>query len=170
MSASAGMGLALGWRPHTSPWGLIEFLFLVLLGLFPLTWFGVLMGMIVKSSDAMLGIGFAIVSPLSFLAGPFVTTSGMKTIPRVNRWVGSVVGARRGDSRGHSGHWGERNVATTTPGGGHGGLVLLDHRDLCAPRPTEVSPVQLTSRLSWVGCTGGSHVGDPVGYDLYQYR
>jgi ABC-2 type transport system permease protein len=79
----AGMGLALGWRPHLSVLGLGELILLVLLGLFSFTWFGVLMGMLVKSSDAMQGIGFAIVFPLSFLAGTFVPIQGMKTIPRV---------------------------------------------------------------------------------------
>lgn len=99
----AGMGLALGWRPHMSPWGLIEFLLLVLLGLFSFTWFGVLMGMIVKSSDAMQGIGFAIVFPLSFLAGTFVPISGMKTVPRViGEWdpLSALVAAIRGVTQG----------------------------------------------------------------------
>jgi ABC-type multidrug transport system permease subunit len=40
------------------------------------------MGMIVKSSDAMQGIGFAIVFPLSFLAGTFVPIRTMKLVPR----------------------------------------------------------------------------------------
>lgn len=79
----ASMGLALGWRPHMSAFGYVELPLLILLGLTAFTWFGVLMGMIVKSSDAMQGIGFAIVFPLSFLAGTFVPIAGMKTIPRV---------------------------------------------------------------------------------------
>jgi len=78
----AGIGLALGWRPHLSPVGFLELILLVLLGLFAFTWFGVLMGMLVRSSDAMQGIGFAIVFPLSFLAGTFVPISGMKLVPR----------------------------------------------------------------------------------------
>jgi ABC-type polysaccharide/polyol phosphate export permease len=77
-----GMGLALGWRPHLSPSGFVEVIFLVLLGLFAFTWFGVLMGMLVRSSDAMQGIGFAIVLPLSFLAGTFVRIQTMKSVPR----------------------------------------------------------------------------------------
>jgi ABC-type multidrug transport system permease subunit len=51
------------------------------------TWFGVLLGMLVRSSDAMQGIGFAIVFPLSFLAGTFVPIQGMKTVPRaIGEW------------------------------------------------------------------------------------
>src|ERR1700742_5204476 len=63
----AGVGLALGWRPHMGAAGTIEFVLLVLLGLFAFTWFGVLMGMLIRNSDAMQGIGFAVVLPLSFL-------------------------------------------------------------------------------------------------------
>lgn len=103
----AGIGLALGWRPHMSPWGLIELILLVLLGLSAFTWFGVLMGMIVKSSDAMQGIGFAIVFPLSFLAGTFVPISGMKTIPRViGEWdpLSALVAAIRQVTEGTPAH------------------------------------------------------------------
>ncbi|MHB1209375.1 MAG: ABC transporter permease [Acidimicrobiales bacterium] len=103
----AGIGLALGWRPHMSPWGVLELIVLVLLGLSAFTWFGVLMGMIVKSSDAMQGIGFAIVLPLSFLAGTFVPISGMKTIPRaIGEWdpLSALVAAIRKVTQGTPAH------------------------------------------------------------------
>ncbi|MHB1088376.1 MAG: ABC transporter permease [Acidimicrobiales bacterium] len=103
----AGIGLALGWRPHMSPWGLLELILLVLLGLCAFTWFGVLMGMIVKSSDAMQGIGFAIVFPLSFLAGTFVPISGMKTVPRaIGEWdpLSALVAAIRKVTQGTPAH------------------------------------------------------------------
>ncbi|MBW4079554.1 MAG: ABC transporter permease [Acidobacteria bacterium] len=103
----AGIGLALGWRPHMSPWGVLELILLVLLGLSAFTWFGVLMGMIVKSSDAMQGIGFAIVFPLSFLAGTFVPISGMKTIPRaIGEWdpLSALVAAIRKVTQGTPAH------------------------------------------------------------------
>ncbi|MGH9045379.1 MAG: ABC transporter permease [Acidimicrobiales bacterium] len=78
-----GMGLGLGWRPQLTPWGSAELVGLLLLGLVALTWFGVLLGMLFTSSDALQGIGFAIVLPLSFLAGAFVPIQGMKVVPRV---------------------------------------------------------------------------------------
>ncbi len=78
----AGIGLALGWRPHLGIGTGLGLVGLIGLGLFAFTTFGVLMGMIVKSSDAMQGVGFAIVLPLSFLAGTFVPISGMQKIPR----------------------------------------------------------------------------------------
>jgi ABC-2 type transport system permease protein len=103
MTIVASLGLALGWRPHLSPFGLVEMIALILLGLFAFTWFGVLMGMLVRSSDAMQGIGFAIVFPLSFLAGVFVPISGMKTVPRaIGEWdpLSALVAAIRHISQG----------------------------------------------------------------------
>jgi len=106
----AGIGLALGWRPHLSVAGGFELVGLMLLGLFAFTWFGVLMGMLVKSSDAMQGIGFAIVFPLSFLAGTFVPISGMRLVPRViGEWdpLSALVAAVRHVTQGtnSSGSW-----------------------------------------------------------------
>ncbi|HEY4330923.1 MAG TPA: ABC transporter permease [Ilumatobacteraceae bacterium] len=77
-----GLGLALGWRPHLDVAHGFELAGLILLGLFAFTWFGVLMGMLVHSPDAVQGLGFAIVFPLSFLAGTFVPISGMDAVPR----------------------------------------------------------------------------------------
>jgi ABC-2 type transport system permease protein len=94
----SGLGLALGWRPHLSVFGFFEVILLMLLGLFAFTWFGVLMGMTFRSSDAMQGIGFAIVLPLSFLAGTFVQIKTMKVVPRViGEWdpLSSLVAAIR---------------------------------------------------------------------------
>lgn len=66
----AGVGLALGWLPHVGVGGTLELIFLILLGLFAFTWFGVLMGMIIRNSDAMQGIGFAVVLPCRSWPGP----------------------------------------------------------------------------------------------------
>jgi ABC transporter DrrB family efflux protein len=79
----AGIGLALGWRPHHNIATIATLIGLVLLGLFAFTWFGVLLGMIVRSSDGIQGIAFAIVLPLSFLAGTFVPIAGLKPFIRV---------------------------------------------------------------------------------------
>jgi ABC-2 type transport system permease protein len=110
MAIIVGIGLALGWRPHLTPATGAELAGLMLLGLFAFTWFGVLLGMIVRSTDAMQGIGFAIVFPLSFLAGTFVPISGMRTVPRViGEWdpLSSLVAAVRHICQGtpSSGSW-----------------------------------------------------------------
>jgi ABC transporter DrrB family efflux protein len=94
----AGIGLALGWRPHLGSGKIIELVALMLLGLFAFTWFGVLMGMLIRSSDAVQGIGFAVMLPLSFLAGTFVPISGMKLVPRaIAEWdpLSALVAAIR---------------------------------------------------------------------------
>jgi ABC-2 type transport system permease protein len=93
-----GVGLGLGWRPHLDAGGFVELVALMLLALFAFTWLGVLMGMLIRSPDAVQGIGFALMLPLSFLAGTFVPISGMKLIPRgVAEWdpLSAVVAAVR---------------------------------------------------------------------------
>ncbi len=78
-----GIGLAVGWRPHLGVGSGLELVAIIALGLFAFTTFGVFMGMLVKSSDAFQGIAFAVVLPLSFLAGTFVPIAGMTTALRV---------------------------------------------------------------------------------------
>ncbi|MBV9872559.1 MAG: ABC transporter permease [Frankiaceae bacterium] len=107
LTLTAGIGIALGWRPSFGVLGAFEFVGLVLLGLTAFTWFGVLMGMVARSSEAMQGIGFAIVLPLSFLAGTFVPIEGMKTVPRIiGEWdpLSSFVAAMRHVSQGTNAH------------------------------------------------------------------
>ena len=106
----AGVGLALGWRPHLGGGRAAELVGLMLLGLFAFTWLGVLMGMLIRSSDAMQGIGFAVMLPLSFLAGTFVPIQGMKLIPRaIAEWdpLSALVAAVRQVCQGtpSSGSW-----------------------------------------------------------------
>jgi ABC-2 type transport system permease protein len=97
------IGLALGWRPDVGVGDALALVGLVLLGLFAFTWFGVLLGMVVRSSDAMQGVGFAIVFPLSFLAGTFVPIEGMAAVPRfIGEWdpISTLVAAVRHVSQG----------------------------------------------------------------------
>jgi ABC-2 type transport system permease protein len=93
-----GLGLALGWRPDLDVWGVVQLTGLVLLGLFAFTWFGVLLGMLVRSSDAVQGLGFGILFPLAFLAGTFVPIEGMALVPRaIAQWdpISALVAAVR---------------------------------------------------------------------------
>jgi ABC-2 type transport system permease protein len=78
----AGLGLALGWRPHLSVASFFEVIALIGLGLLAFTSFGVYLGMIVRTADAIQGIGFAVVFPMAFLGGTFVPIAGMQTVPR----------------------------------------------------------------------------------------
>lgn len=81
------IGLALGWRPHFSLSGGLELFGLVALALLAFTWTGVYFGMLVRSPDAMQGVGFIIVFPLTMMAGTFVPIGGMAAIPRaIAQW------------------------------------------------------------------------------------
>ena len=110
----AAIGLGLGWRPHLGGGRAAELVALMLLGLLAFTWVGVLAGMLIRSSDAVQGIGFAVMLPLSFLAGTFVPIAGMKLVPRaIAEWdpLSALVAA-------------VRQVCQGTPSGGS---LQLDH-------------------------------------------
>jgi ABC-2 type transport system permease protein len=103
-------GLALGWNPHLTPLHGVELFALLALGMFAFTWAGVLMGMLVRSPDAMQGIGFIVVFPLAFLAGTFVPISGLDAIPRtIAQWdpIAALVASVRELTQGvhASGSW-----------------------------------------------------------------
>jgi ABC-2 type transport system permease protein len=84
---TVSFGLALGWDPHVTLVGGIELLGLLLLGMFAFTWCGVLVGMLVRSPDAVQGMGFIVILPLAFMAGTFVPIAGMDAIPRaIGEW------------------------------------------------------------------------------------
>jgi ABC-type multidrug transport system permease subunit len=113
-----GFGLALGWNPQLTLAHGLELLGLIVLGMFAFTWTGVLFGMLVRSPDAMQGIGFIIIFPLSFLAGTFVPIAGMDAIPRaIAQWdpISALVASVRG---------------LTTPGVHAGGSWELGHPEV----------------------------------------
>lgn len=83
IAITVALGFAVGWRPELGLTGALALSGVMLLGLVAFTWFGVLIGMVVRSADAVQGVGFAIVLPLSFMAGTFVPIAGMATIPRI---------------------------------------------------------------------------------------
>lgn len=105
-----GFGLALGWTPHLTVLHALELFGLMVLGMFAFTWTGVLFGMLVRSSDAMQGIGFIVIFPLSFMAGTFVPIAGMDAVPRaIAQWdpISALVAAVRALTQGtrSSGSW-----------------------------------------------------------------
>ena len=103
-------GLILGWDPHLTAPHTIELIALMFLGMFAFTWMGVLLGMLVRSPDAMQGVGFIVIFPLAFLAGTFVPIAGMDAVPRaIGQWdpISALVGSVRGLTEGvhSSGSW-----------------------------------------------------------------
>jgi ABC-2 type transport system permease protein len=100
-------GLALGWSPHLSLLHGIELVGLLALGMLAFTWCGVLVGMLVRSPDAVQGMGFIVILPLTFMAGTFVPISGMDAIPRaIAQWdpISALVATVRSLTQGvHTG-------------------------------------------------------------------
>jgi ABC-2 type transport system permease protein len=103
-------GLALGWSPHLSLVHGVELVTLLAFGMFAFTWAGVLLGMLVRSADAMQAVGFTVMFPLAFLAGTFVPIAGMDAIPRtIAQWdpIAALVATVRELTQGvhSSGSW-----------------------------------------------------------------
>jgi ABC-2 type transport system permease protein len=115
---TVGVGLALGWDPHVTVAGGFELAGLMLLGIFAFTWCGVLFGMLVRSPDAVQGVGFIVILPLTFMAGTFVAISGMDAVPRaIAEWdpISALVASVR---------------TLTTPAFHSSGSWQLDHPEL----------------------------------------
>jgi ABC-2 type transport system permease protein len=118
VAITVGFGLALGWSPHLTVVHGLELAGLMTLGLFAFTWCGILFGMLVRSPDAVQGMGFIIILPLSFIAGVFVPIAGMDAIPRaIAHWdpISALVATVR---------------SLTTPGYHSAGSWQLDHPEL----------------------------------------
>jgi ABC-2 type transport system permease protein len=65
-------GLIVGWRIHTDvPHALAGFALLVLVA-FVMLWIGMLLGTVVRSADAVTGVVFVAIFPLTFVANAFV--------------------------------------------------------------------------------------------------
>ena len=73
----AGVGLAIGWRVHTSAGDVIGAFALALLFGYAFTWAGVCLGMVLRSPEAAQQTGFVIFLPLTFISSAFVPTQGM---------------------------------------------------------------------------------------------
>jgi ABC-2 type transport system permease protein len=70
-------GLIVGWRIHEDvPHALAGFGLLVLFAI-AMLWIGTLIGVWVRSPDAVMGIGFIFVFPLTFLSNVFVPAGGL---------------------------------------------------------------------------------------------
>jgi len=75
-------GLIVGWQIHASPPQAVAGYGLLLTFAFTMLWVGALVGVTVRSPDAVMGIAFLIVFPLTFLASTFVPIDGLPDGPR----------------------------------------------------------------------------------------
>ncbi len=82
-----GTGLIVGWRTHASVLEVTEGMLLLLVFASGVVWMGLWLGVLVRSPDAVMGIGFVIVFPLTFVSNAFVPISSM---PTVLQWMAVI--------------------------------------------------------------------------------
>jgi ABC transporter DrrB family efflux protein len=73
----AGVGLAIGWRIHTSVADAATAFGLALLFGYAFTWLGACLGMVLRSPEAAQQMGFVLFLPLTFVSNAFVPTQAM---------------------------------------------------------------------------------------------
>jgi ABC-2 type transport system permease protein len=73
----AGVGLAVGWRIHSSVADAAAAFGLALLFGYAFTWVGAGLGMVLRSPEAAQQMGFVLFLPLTFVSNAFVPTQGM---------------------------------------------------------------------------------------------
>jgi len=106
-------GLAIGWRIHTNVGKAIAAFALILLWGFAMIWFGILVGSLMRSVEAVNGVMFSTMFPVTFLANTFAPTANMPTWLRViAEWnpISSLTQAMRelwgnGPNAGASSQW-----------------------------------------------------------------
>jgi ABC transporter DrrB family efflux protein len=73
----AGVGLAIGWRIHSSVADAATAFGLALLFGYAFTWLGACLGMVLRSPEAAQQMGFVLFLPLTFVSNAFVPTQAM---------------------------------------------------------------------------------------------
>lgn len=77
-------GLVVGWRTHTGPLEVAAGFGLMILFTFAMIWIGVLLGSLLATPEAVQGVAFVAIFPLTFVASTFVPSD---TLPGVLRTV-----------------------------------------------------------------------------------
>jgi ABC transporter DrrB family efflux protein len=77
-----GSGLIVGWRTHTDLLHVAAALLLLALFAAAIVWAGTLIGLMVRSPDAVMGMGFTLVFPLVFLSNAFVPLDSLPDLLR----------------------------------------------------------------------------------------
>ena len=93
-----GAGLLIGWRTHSGIDHVMGAGLLLLLFSSAMIWIGTWLGMTVRAPDAVMGVGFIVVFPLTFLSSAFVPISTMPSVlQHIAAWnpVSVIVAATR---------------------------------------------------------------------------
>jgi ABC-2 type transport system permease protein len=91
-------GLIVGWGIHADVLHAIAGYALLIAFAFAMVWIGILIGVTVRSPDAVMGIGFLIVFPMTFLASTFVPVSGLPDgLQQIAEWnpISALAAAAR---------------------------------------------------------------------------
>lgn len=80
-------GLIVGWRTGNGVLPVAEALLLLVVFASAMIWLGTFVGMLVRSPDAVMGMAFAAVFPLTFLSNAFVP---IESLPNALQWVASL--------------------------------------------------------------------------------
>jgi ABC-2 type transport system permease protein len=91
-------GFLVGWRPHADVTHVTGSLLLLVLFASAMIWIGTWVGLTVRAADAVMGIGFVIVFPLTFLSNAFVPINSLPSVlQQIAAWnpVSVVVQAVR---------------------------------------------------------------------------
>jgi ABC transporter DrrB family efflux protein len=79
-----GAGLVVGWRAHTDVLHIGAAIVLLLAFASAMIWLGTYIGLLVRSPDAVQGVAFVAVFPLTFLSNAFVP---INSLPNALQWV-----------------------------------------------------------------------------------
>jgi ABC-2 type transport system permease protein len=70
-------GLIIGWQIHTDVVHALAGFAILLAFAFAMLWVGALLGLLVRTPDAVMGVAFLVVFPMTFLASTFVPLDGL---------------------------------------------------------------------------------------------
>lgn len=85
-SVIIALGLILGFRPQGGPFGVVLAVGLVLVFCFALSWLWIIVGMLVRTPEAVMTASFVVLMPFTFASDIFVDLSTMPP------WLQAVVG------------------------------------------------------------------------------
>jgi ABC-2 type transport system permease protein len=82
-----GAGLVVGWRAALDLVDLVTVAALLLLFASAMVWLGTWIGLKVRTPDAVMGVAFTVVFPLTFVSSAFVP---IESLPNVLQWIASL--------------------------------------------------------------------------------
>lgn len=107
-------GLIVGWRTHNSVPNVLAGYGLMILFTFAMIWIGILLGSLLATPEAVQGVAFVAIFPLTFVASTFVPTD---TLPGVLRTIAewNPISALANGLRELFGNLGDAPAITTGP-------------------------------------------------------